>query len=424
MTLTDCTVEDSTNRNILWDPSGGTGVLYIAGGVIDNSGANSNIEIETGATNFSGGLQVINSASNGIYYDGMTTAITIDTIYVGTSGNGNGAVGVLLNNCTGVIDITGLSSRYNATDGLQFTAAASANASSLVTNSVISNNTNSGIVIDNYAPKITNSTINLNVEDGIQFNNLTDYAFIKGCTLYDNGDQDGVSDPNSGDAFTSHGDATGFSKAGAAWDSTGNGGILVNNTFYNNQNDYNAAEIAISDSPPDDNPHYWKNNIIVNTNASLDGSAELLVHATSYSDIVDVDAPTKIPDFNCYYGGGTSTTAYLFKVDDYNPSGRGVGAVMTYAEYVAGGQAVYAGFEANSMYADPLFTDAASGNFTLQSTSPCINAGAQAGDVGLAGYDTTYGYDRTPYDRLNIGASRVGSDAYNRSLVSNGTIQN
>ena len=37
-------------------------------------------------------------------------------------------------------------------------------------------------------------------------------------------------------------------------------------------------------------------------------------------------------------------------------------------------------FEANSLWEDPLMTDPATGDFTLQATSPCINAGV---DVGL-----------------------------------------
>jgi hypothetical protein len=143
------------------------------------------------------------------------------------------------------------------------------------------------------------------------------------------------------------------------------GNTVYNNTMYNNVNaglavigDWNQADVNITDN-------IFKNNISVGNIGS-----ELLVRWGGEND--------------GWRGTGNVYQANSFGAAHSNfiqwaPDDAGVG----------GYYATYSGWEANycgpagcssSVGDDPLFTNAAGGDFTLQATSPAIDAGA---DVGL-----------------------------------------
>jgi len=76
-----------------------------------------------------------------------------------------------------------------------------------------------------------------------------------------------------------------------------------------------------------------------------------------------------IADNNLYYGSGRGTPFYID------------GVQKTWAQWQA------AGYDAHGLIADPLYVSAASGDFSLQSASPAINAGVDLGttyQLGLA----------------------------------------
>jgi hypothetical protein len=154
---------------------------------------------------------------------------------------------------------------------------------------------------------------------------------------------------------------------------------FTNNTIVTEAQDAYFSTLNTGGDQSTDN--ILKNNILVNLNS------EKLVHLISYSDITDPGDQSDLhPSNNCYWSGDVSNTSFI--VDDYNG-----GAAMTFAEYVIGGRAVDGGnnsaFEEGSICADPLFIDAANGNFRLNPKSPCINAGTNSvvsvGDTDLDG---------------------------------------
>jgi len=92
--------------------------------------------------------------------------------------------------------------------------------------------------------------------------------------------------------------------------------------------------------------------------------------------------------YNCYWGGSD---------EDLNGSALSTGEIGV----------------------DPLFVDAANGNFRLGDSSPCIRTGTKASDVNLIGWQTdVFGdeYYFAPYDRMNIGAGQERSNADLRKI--------
>ncbi len=144
---------------------------------------------------------------------------------------------------------------------------------------------------------------------------------------------------------------------------------VYNNMIYGNTVD--ATEIATSgvnsyclfslDGPYE---HKVKNNIFANNT---------LISSTDYPVRVFTDrgGSTANVDYNLYYNntstGGLPANAGLYQV----------GYTTFYANFSAWQTA---GYDSHGMEADPAFTNAAGADFTLQASSPAINAGV---DVGL-----------------------------------------
>ena len=156
-------------------------------------------------------------------------------------------------------------------------------------------------------------------------------------------------------------------KYGILFDHENVGGVVYNNVVYGSS----TAGMYIGDVNPG---LAIKNNIIYGTTICLNANAVTtgLVHSN-----------------NCYYRESGTAVSYN-------------GSTYTMANVTT--------FEASAMATDPLMTDPVGGIFTLQSSSPCINAGV---DVGL-----TTDYLENPISGLpDIGAYEYVSVYYVDSSI-------
>jgi len=104
----------------------------------------------------------------------------------------------------------------------------------------------------------------------------------------------------------------------------------------------------------------------VATNLVLKNS---IVMRTDGAALLEIGDASKITcDYNCYWRvGGTPENDATFAIVG--------GVTKTWAQWKALGQ------DLHSKFVDPLFTNAAGGDFTLQATSPCIAAAPRLGEV-------------------------------------------
>ena len=248
-------------------------------------------------------------------------------------------------------------------------------------------------------------------------------TIITGCSTYDNGE--GFSGFRRGNGFEVY----------SAVDSTISGTIINRSDLYSNANDgvridrdagivtINRSSVrenlgrGISLSDTDDptpttvvvnnsliygnteeglwftvattNPLTLRNNVFYDN--GLDGN-------TDYNVAIFSNPGDEIIKNNIFYG--TDSIAFWTRWDlgagagqDYNLYYRAAGTMMTLSASGANDsytqaqfatyQAAYTPDDINSVSADPLLTNPGSGDFTLQSGSPAIDAG-----VGIAGYGT------------------------------------
>jgi len=139
----------------------------------------------------------------------------------------------------------------------------------------------------------------------------------------------------------------------------------VNNLFYNNviyghdkQGIYNNCNLAESGG------NIFKNNIIAE-NGSDESNQQVFI--LNDADAEDIDMM-----YNLIFSSSTSDTVY------YNDAARTVAYMETNVS----------GDWSNNVVSDPLFTNAAGGDFTLQVGSPCINTG-----VIPAGFEAIFPLD-------------------------------
>lgn len=119
---------------------------------------------------------------------------------------------------------------------------------------------------------------------------------------------------------------------------------VYNNTFYNNGGAF-KGHFLIADNLTELDV---RNNIMSATPSNRSG------------DLQSVQTGTFTFDYNDYYQSGSLVLRYN-------------GADKTWAQWQA------LGFDTHGVNADPMMSNPAGGNFTLQSTSPCINAGTGVG---------------------------------------------
>jgi len=186
------------------------------------------------------------------------------------------------------------------------------------------------------------------------------------CLSYSNG-VEGLGITGPGDGYTSHGDgylklhyciAHSNIKAGCT-PTQETYGEVFNCTFYNNWDGVGVG---------------WTGNMAfgIDTTAAVTWTLrnnvfsghedEILVTAQAVAGGLILDS-----DYNCIYDWRKAT--YADKAFTWND-----------IKYNWADWKTQSGGDANSLNTDPLLTDPASGDFTLQPTSPCINAGI---DVGL-----------------------------------------
>jgi uncharacterized repeat protein (TIGR02543 family) len=137
---------------------------------------------------------------------------------------------------------------------------------------------------------------------------------------------------------------------------------------------------------------------IYNATSSILGSSPILTNCTFYNNTATTYGGGI---YNEFLSGSTITNCILWG-DTAGTAGNEIhgGSVVTYSDVDGGtGQSW---FGVGCIDTDPCFVDAASGDFHLQDTSPCINAGSNdASDLPAADFDGDW---RIMFDTVDIGA--------------------
>lgn len=220
--------------------------------------------------------------------------------------------------------------------------------------------TGNGFRIINSANVTCNScTASGSFVDGFSLANTSVFTCNK-CKAFNNGS---TSDTTSGDGYTSHDTSVmnihysigyGNYKAGVAVTGASSGEVL-NSTFYNNVQATNGSgwdgsgDVGIGINATGT----W----IIKNNITYGHPVEFMISAAAVGG-----GATVTSDYNLFYDslGGNAF--------DYNGSFSGFSAYKTAS-----------GKDAHSLNTNPLFTNAGSNDFTLQASSPAINAGTNVG---------------------------------------------
>ena len=135
---------------------------------------------------------------------------------------------------------------------------------------------------------------------------------------------------------------------------------VINCLFVNNRTNYDNGG-AIKSLGVANNTIFFKNCTIVNNEASggSGGGAALYYAEVDFVNCIAYNNTSPYDDDNVYIDGGGSTATVNYcnmPMPEYNTTG------------------------SNNIDTDPLFVDVANGDYHLQATSPCIDAGT---DIGL-----------------------------------------
>lgn len=155
------------------------------------------------------------------------------------------------------------------------------------------------------------------------------------------------------------------------------GCVIVNNTLYKNDTvGENGGQLLVQ---YDTRNNTIKNNILVASSSNI-----LIQNAFTQNT-------GNIVDYNLYYGaGGASGSKWIWKKTSYG----------SFSAYKTG-----TGNDAHSLFADPLFAGASSGNFHLTASSPAIDAGSA--DTAIIGSTDIDGDARVMGTSVDIGADEI-----------------
>ncbi|WP_059050232.1 right-handed parallel beta-helix repeat-containing protein [Paenibacillus senegalimassiliensis] len=149
---------------------------------------------------------------------------------------------------------------------------------------------------------------------------------------------------------------------------------IVNNTVYKND--------TVGDGSGQLYVQFDTRNNIIKNNIFVASSSDVLI----YNEYTENSG--NVVDYNLYFtSGGSSEAGFTWKNNDY----------WGFSDYKAG-----TGNDAHSLFLDPKFVNAASGNFHLQSSSPAIDAGDT--DHAIIGTEDIDGDPRVQGAAVNIGA--------------------
>ncbi len=439
--------------------SGGSAITLSGTINVNNSGAGStnwglgfnNVDGVTSTAN----ITITNQVGRGIYIKSCVGgAIDFDASTIIITGGTLGEGAIYIADCTaqifigenGAVSITG-----NAQHGIMCYTSALATGSAFYNITSSSNTAGDGFHIDrcnnidiynaiakdNSGISTTGSgmrflgSANINIYDSIAESNRWDgFNILEGvgptqsdnikfyrCQAANNGDADEIVN-GAGDGFTSHDSSTNIEFYSGILANNKNSGVaniesssgkVVNSIQYNN-GVATATRAGIASSAT--GGWIYKNNI-------LEGNYPRELQFTTTAYVADTI------DYNLYYHVGNEVTEGIFaslNATDINTPG------------VDQTQETYLGLnEVNSMYGSPLFTSAATNDFTLNYLSPAIDAGTDVSlttdydsnsiyglpDIGAYEYQPPYtiGTDNIP----TTGSIRIYSDGKYRMKTASST---
>lgn len=291
--------------------------------------------------------------STGIFITGTTSLSALRT--ESKNHTGNGSYGWQITNSSGTMTDTEATS--NGWHGYYITGSSSITGSGML---ATSNGTSSGMdgfwVQDTSSFTCTSCVASDSYKDGFSFNGGT-YTIVNSLS-YGNGVRDTTD--NNGNGFTAHNTASGTIRYSIAYGNVKSGigvidasaGFLYNNVFYNNYRSVSCGSCSHYGEMYLNSSGAWtvKNNIASGAGLAFFTNAGFTGTYTASNNLY-------------YSSGGSSAFSYR----------NGTATDLS-------GWKTASGEGASSQFADPLFTNVGTYDFTLQNTSPAINAGT---DVGL-----------------------------------------
>lgn len=242
------------------------------------------------------------------------------------------------------------------------------------------------------------------LEEGIYIDSETadsnDGTIIENCIIYDNYENGIYVHGTTGNGIGTTGVIIRYNHIYGN-DSSGGGngnGIQITDVdgvdiYYNLLDDNGLREVTFAGSQNIGVYNNVINNVadsgypVVNNNGCTTGiNIKNNIIQTSDNDVTLIkiqNSGAATIDNNCYYSSGNYNNAWHWNATDYD----------TFAAWKTGSSQ-----DANSVNSDPLMTDPANGDFTLQATSPCVDAGT---NVSLT---RDYAGDPVPQGVTDIGA--------------------
>ena len=217
-----------------------------------------------------------------------------------------------------------------------------------------------GMWVDDATDVIVQNNISRYNEIGLKITG-SERVLVRNNVLYENFD---FEDPNAGGIQLREGEGDTI----ATKDVT-----IIHNTFHGNGGGSNRAQIQIglADNLPDVERTLYRNNIATNCESPYDLWIQGATHALDYN--------------NFFHAGRPLTVIWQLYILDWQ-------------EYLDA-----SGYDRQSMNADPLYVDAAAGDYSLDRGSPCIDAGDYLTRTVSNGSGTTISVEQARYFTDGIG---------------------